>query len=145
MGLCVVFAFPSSMFLCFLRLFLMLQCLSNVWCLFFRCFSLHQFSSQHVLTAVLRVVFVHWMLFMFFNADGPSRKTDILLQGVQSESVHLYTCIILYVSSCCRPISSRSRLHLPNLFRTLFWHIQVPPVHHAKVIWFSHPFAHFCP
>ena len=38
MGLCVVFAFPSSMFLCFLRLFLMLQCLSNVWCLFFAVF-----------------------------------------------------------------------------------------------------------
>ena len=52
---------------------------------------------------------------MFFNADGPSRKTDILLQGVQSESVHLYiyiyTVYIYILALSCTSVAAADPFH----------------------------------
>lgn len=148
MGLCVVFAFPSSMFLCFLRLSLMLQCLSNVWYLFFAVF---------LCISSLRSMFwlQFWESFLYIECFS-CFSMPMALQEKQTFSsrgcslnlsiyIYIYTCIILYVSSCGRPISSRSPAVYICPTCSEPWHIQVTPVHHTKVIWFSHPFAHFCP
>ena len=145
-ALCLLFRVPCSFFLALVfDAAMSLECLIFI----FRRFLFIIFLGS-IFWLLSRWSFLHIECFSFFsNADGPSRKTDILLEGVQSESVHLHACILLHASSCCRPISSQSPAvnMCPTCSELCFGisrFFQSITGRWYGLVMFS-PFAHFCP